>query len=343
MISGSVVFYKIATTCLLIFVGYMARRMKLLPENSVLVISRYIVYLALPCYFMHYMPLSVSPESIGGDWRFILLGAGLVAGSDLFGWLAARRLARPGELASFRMLVAMPNWIFMAMAVCEPLFPTDGPRVVLLYNIGVIMYFWSFGMTSFRSGGSWRTTLKSLFLNLQVLANLLAIGLAMAFPVLRSLNGIESDALAALPWRLGMTAAVWETVSLIAGTALPLSILQTGLMLGGPEKEGDLRARADGGNRHLLLIIALRLLAAPILSVFQLLIIVWLGFSLTRNEFVISAIVMAMPTAVLCLSVAETHGGAARLCARVILWSSLASLLTAPIVTRLAQEASASW
>lgn len=340
MISGSVVFYKIATTCLLIFVGYTARRMKLLPENSVLVISKYIVYLALPCYFMHYMPLSVSPESIGDDWRFILLGASLVAGSDLFGYLAARRLANPGELASFRMLVAMPNWIFMAMAVCGPLFPEDGPRVVLLYNIGVILYFWSFGMTSFRSGGDWRAVLKNLFLNLQVLANLLALGLAMLFPGLRYLEGIGSDGLTALPWHLGMAATAWETVSLIAGTALPLSILQIGLLLGGAEGGGG---RAGKDNRSLWLIMGLRLLATPILSIFQLLIAAWLGFSLTRNEFIISVIVMAMPTAVLCLSIAETYGGAARLSARVILWSSLASLLTAPLMTRLAQAAVGNW
>ncbi len=336
MISGSVVFYKIATTCLLILVGYLARRMKLLPENSVTVLSKYIMYLALPSYFVYHMQSSISMETLGANWYFPLVGILLLSLCDLFGFATAVLWAGPGERGTFRILVGLPNWIFMAMAVCEPLFGADGVRVILLYNVGVMFYFWSFGMTSFRSGVGWWRVFRQLFLNLQILANLFGFALALFVPILRGMDKLGSERLAALPWYLGVLTPFWETLTLLGSTALPLSILQIGLMLGTPRAEG---LPEPIGRRSLVLSTGLRLLAAPVLSILTLVLICRLGVPLTLNEFVISVIVMSMPAAVLCLTVAEVYGGATRLAAQGVLWGTLASLATAPLLTWLAQLA----
>lgn len=336
MVSGSVVFYKIATTCLLILVGYIGRRMKLLPEISVSVFSKYIIYMALPCYFIYYMPESISMETLGANWFFPLLGILLVLQCDLFAYLCARIWARKGELATFRVLVGLPNWVFMAMAVCEPLFPRDGVRLILLYNAGIMFYFWSFGMTSFRFGVGWLQILRQLFLNLQILANIVGFILALAAPFLRGMEALSATELAALPWYMGPFSPIWETVSLIGRTALPLSIFQIGLMLG--SDRGDSGAETPG-NRSLVLVIILRLLVAPVLSIAVLILVRRLGLPLTPNEFVISAIVLSMPAAVLCLTVSDVYNGAPRLAARAILWGTLASLLTAPLLTQAAAAA----
>lgn len=341
MISGSVVFYKIATTCLLIFVGYIGRRMKLLPENSVSVLSKYIIYMALPCYFIYYMPQSISRETLGANWFFPLLGILLLAQCDGFAYLCARLWAGPGERATFRILVGLPNWIFMAIAVCEPLFPTDGVRLILMYNVGVMFYFWSFGMTSFRFGVGWLQILRQLFLNLQIIANILGFVLALVAPFLKGLDALSAPELAALPWHRGVLTPIWETIALIGRTALPLSIFQIGLMLGTTRGEDDGNAEAPG-NRSLILTILLRLLAAPILSIALLILVRRLGLPLTPNEFVISVIVMSMPAAVLCLTVSDVYHGAPRLAARAVLWGTLASLATAPLLVKVA-EATYAW
>ena len=334
MISGSVVFYKIATTCLLIVVGFLARRMQLLPEISVSILSKFIVYLALPCYMIFYMPTSISPATLGLYWYFPLLGALLVAVNDCFGYLAARLWAGPGERATFRVLVGLPNWIFMALAVCEPLFKEDGVRVVVLYNAGIMFYIWTFGMTSFRTAAGWREVLRQLFLNTQTVALAVGFVLAMLFPFLRGMERLGSEELAALPFHIGVFTPLWETVSLVGGTALPLSIVQIGLLLGEP-KRGD-ETRVDG--RSLSLTIVLRLLVSPVLILGVLYLACRLGVPLTRTEFVVSAIIMSMPAATLCLTVAEVYSGATRLAAQAILWGTVASLLTAPLATRAAQE-----
>lgn len=334
MVSSSVVFYKIATTCLLILVGFIARRMKLLPEISVTVISKFSIYLALPCFMLFYMPACISRETVGLYWYYPLVGVLLLALTDLLAYTSARIWARPGEKATFRVLVGMPNWIFMAMAVCEPLFKEEGVRMVLLYNVGITFYFWTFGMTSFRSAVGWKEILKQLFVNIQTIAIIVGIILAMLFPSLRGFEKLDSSELAELPFYLGLLNPVWETISLVGGTALPLSILQIGMLLGEERKGED-----TVDKRSLALTSLWRLLLVPmvILTAQLLMCNGWIPY--TRNEFLASAIIMSMPAATLCLVVAEVYAGAVRLAAQGILWTTIASLATVPVVTWIAQVA----
>ncbi len=333
MISGAVVFYKIASTCLLILVGYIARRMKLLPEISVSVFSKHIMYVAMPCFIIYYMPATISMDTLAANWFFPLIGVYCILGSDLFGYITARLWARPGDGGTFRQLVGLPNWVFMALAVCEPMFGDDGVRVVLLYNLAIMFYFWSFGMSSFRAGVSAKETAKQLFLNPQNIANVIGFIIALCFPLVKGMELLSSRELAAMPIWQGVITPFWETIYLCGSTALPLSIIQIGLILGEPKKEGEVILH---DNRTLGLTVVLRLLVAPVISVFLLLVLCWLGVPLTENEFVISAIIMAMPAAVLCITAAEVYGGNTILAARGVLWSTVFSLATAPILTYIA-------
>jgi predicted permease len=336
MISGSVVFYKIATTCLLIFVGFIARRMKLLPENSTAVLSKLVFSIALPCFMIYNMPTYVTREGLTQYWFFPLLGAFLLVECDLLAYVSDRLWAGPGEHGTFRILVGFSNWMFMAVAVCEPLFPEDGLRVILLNNIGMLLYFWSFGMSSFRAGIGFWGVARQLFGNQQLLCIVIGLLLAVFVPSLRGLEKLPSAELAALPWYLGVLTPIWETVYLIGSTALPLSIVQIGLLLGAPR---DPAVRPAVGNRSLVVSSFLRLIAAPALSIATLAVLCRLGVPLTSNEFVISIIMMAMPGAILILTITEVYGGAVHLAARGILWTTIASLLTAPLLTLAAQYA----
>ena len=334
MISGSVVFYKIATTCLLIFVGFLARRMKLLPEISVSVLSKYIMYFALPAYIVYYMPSTVSMETLSTNWFFPLVGVAVFMVGDVFAYITAKLWAKPRDLATFRHLVGIPNWVFMALAVCEPMFGGDGVRIVLLYNISMMFYFWSFGMSSYRVGGDRKKMLRQLFCNVQTLANVIGLIFALLLPFVRGMESMDSGELSALPPYLGVVTPFWETIYLIGMTALPLSIFQVGLVLG--ETDGENGTVAIRDDRALCLAVLLRLVVSPLMSIALLMLLCELGVPLTMNEFVISAIIMAMPAAVLCITSAEVYGGNTVLAARGVLWGTLASLLTAPVVTWLA-------
>ncbi len=293
------------------------------------------MYVALPCYIVYYMPSTISLETLGANWFFPLVGFVLITFADLFGLAAAKLWARPGDLATYRQLVGLPNWVFMALAVCEPMFGEDGIRVVLLYNIAIMFHIWSFGMTSYKPGVGVKDTLKNIFLNVQTIANFLGFGLALAFPVLKGMEKLTSPQLAALPVWVGIWSPFWETIYLLGATALPLSIFQIGLLLG---NKGEAVAPLKD-NRSLVATSFLRLLVEPVLLMALLLLMCHFGVPMTRNEFIISVIIMSMPAAVLCITVAEVYGGNALLAARTVLWMTLASLLTAPIMTWVAEWA----
>ncbi len=336
MISGSVVFYKIATTCLLIFVGYIARRMQLVPENSLSVFSKFVVNFALPCYIVFNMPTSISRDTLSAYWFYPLIGVALIAGADLFGYATARIWALGSELPTFRMLVGIPNWIFMGLAVCEPLFGATGVRVVLLFNMGIMMYVWSFGMTSFRGGVGWHMV-KALFVNPQMIASAVGLVLALSLPRLADLHHITTMELAAMPIHHGIFTPFWETIQLVGITALPLSIIQIGILLGAPLKLSREEWRKD--NRSLWITSGLRLLAAPVLSILMLVVLLRLGLGFDYAEYMTSAIVMAMPAAVLCISISDVYGGNSLLAARGILWTTIVGLATTPLMVKIADFA----
>lgn len=333
MASGMTVFYSILSICLLIFVGFIARRMKLVPENSLSALSGFFLDVATPCYIATNMVRTVSRDTLGDSWRFVLLGFLLIALSDLIGLVSSRLWSPLAERPTFRYIIAVPNWLFLGMAVCEPLFGDAGARVVLLFNFSVTIYIWTLGMTGFR-GGLGGNAVKELVLNTQIIATLAGLALALAFPFLGAVRTLPAAEAAGLPLYLGLTASVWNTVEILGGTALPLSIFSIGLRLAAPQ--GAVVREKRPGNRSLLVTSAIRLLVAPAICLAVLLACFRLGFTMSQAEFVSAALIMSMPTAVASLAVAEVYGGSTLLAARAILWMTVASLFTVPAMTRLA-------
>ncbi|MDR0361905.1 MAG: AEC family transporter [Planctomycetota bacterium] len=310
--------------------------MKLVPENSLSAMSRFILDIATPCFILTNMPRTISRETLGEYWHFPVLAFLLIGFSDLIGLGASRLWAARGERATFRFITAMPNWMFLGMAVIEPLFGIPGVRVVLLFNFSVTIHIWTLGMTGFRRGlgGS---VIKELFLNSQVIATMVGTILGLTIPFLAEVRGMATERLASLPTHLGLVTAAWETAELLGVTALPLSIFQIGLRLGGPQSVAVREKTA--GNRSLVIASVVRLLVSPVASIAVLALCFRLGLGMSEAEFVSAAIIMSLPTAVVALAIAEVYGGSTLLAARGILWMTVASMATVPLMTKFAQAA----
>lgn len=343
MLSSSVIFYKIASICLLILIGYFVKRMKLVPENSLNVISHYTISIATPCMVMAYMPRCIDPDTIEQYWPYPVLGAGLVAFSDIIGLFTARLFVPSNERATFRFLAAFPNWIFLGLAVCEPLFGEVGIRIVLLFNAGITVYLWSFGMTGFRPGIGLKAV-KNLVLNNQIIATVVGLILAVTIPSLAGFHLMTATELAAQPFLAGTALSAWEAVVLLGATALPLSIFQIGLRLAGSEKGGSVEELTEKpNNRSLVLCSVIRLLFTPALTVLVVLIIIQLGFTMSHSEYLVVILICCMPTAATSLGVTDVYGGDSLLAARGVLWMTVASLATVPLVAWLANYAYLQW
>ncbi|MDR3211273.1 MAG: AEC family transporter [Planctomycetota bacterium] len=350
MPSEAVIFYKLVAMSLLIFVGFIARRMKLLPENSFTVLSHYILSIATPFYVMVYMSRTVSRDSILNYWHFPLLAFLLLALSDLISILAAYSLSRPATRPTYRFLAAIPNWMFFPLVICEPLFGMDGVRVVLLFNLGITLYVWSFGMTWFHPGFGWGA-LRDLILNRQIIATALGILIALFIPQLRDLHNLGVAELTSLPLHLGLLASVWEAVTLVGGTCLSISIFQIGVRLAANDRNepaslpisrrlspASVRANAKlrkgewAGYRQLVSASLVRLVVTPLLIILVLILLRRLGLNLTPSEYLVTLIVFSQSPAVAGLSVADVFGGDSLLAARAIVWMTLASLVTVPLM-----------
>lgn len=329
------VFYKILETCLLIFIGLLVRRMHLLPENSLAVLGRYVLDVATPCLLATKLPSVVQADALARNWHLPILGLVLVAASDHLGGLCSRFGVPAGERITFRFVAAFGNWLYLALAVCEPVFGADGSRVVLLFNVGITLYVWSAGMLGFRKGIQ-GGMLRRMFWNGQIVATAIGLMLAIFFPGVSGLANLSGAALETLPVSIALISVLWTALTAVASTTIPLSLVQIGVRLA---ERGESGAGPACSRLSLWYSGVLRLVAAPALGVAILMLGQVLGLGLSRNEFLIAAIIAAMPTSVASLQAAEVYGGSTMLAARSILWTTLASMATVPAVTALARLA----
>lgn len=326
MIDGSVVFYKIATTFLVILVGFISCRLKVLPAASITYLSRYALDIATPCLILVKMPYTINRETLSANWYIPVIGILMVVVSDFTGHVAAKHLASPNLYPTFRLLVAFPNWMFLSMAICEPIFGSEALRIILLCNPAVTIYLWTIGVSALQKGEN-KSPLLTMLKNTQFIVTLAAIALSLLFPFLPGMEKVTTQELMKMSLPMALTATLWEAMAMIAATAIPVSMLIIGIRL------GTTHTTQLTTNRWVLAkVVLLRLIGAPIVTIAILWLIQWAGFGFGRQEFIIFGLIAAMPAAVALMSIAEVYKGEVVLTAKAIFWSTLLSLATVPVM-----------
>jgi predicted permease len=119
---------------------------------------------------------------------------------------------------------------------------------------------------------------------------------------------------------------VLEAVHLLGSVTIPLSLLLIGAQLGG------MTASKRPGGRGLSALVASRLLVAPLLTVAAFQALAAVGWTIPAVPLRVAILVSAMPVAVTCGIIVERYGGAVPTAARAIFVSTLASIVTVPLV-----------
>lgn len=307
---------------LVILTGLFVRKIKLLDRGTTTKLSTFVVDVAFPALVFTAMLRNVDAQKLAESWYLPVLGASIFLFGGAIGYLVSPLLQTGGEThrGSFAFTIGTPNWLFIPLPIAIALYGEQGERTVLLFNVGALLVFWSVGVWIVRGGKPDVASLRNLALNPGLLATILGIALALAFPWMQKLEELDvTDARTSLAaWSILVQAAAF-----LGEVTVPLSMIVTGSLLAGAGTRG-------AWNRRVITSAVIRLIAIPA----SLMLVLWLadtmGLQMAPDVRTIFVIISAMPVAVTCSVVVEKYGGDVPLVSRTILVSTLASVVTVP-------------
>lgn len=227
---------------------------------------------------------------------------------------APRSLGLPPARRTFILCVGVFNYGYVTIPLVASLFPPgadDGTLGTLfIFNVGVEAALWGVGVTILHGGfttGWWKRLLSP-----PILATILAISLNMT-------AWQPSTWPEPLP---SIMEALTLAMNYLAAAAIPVGLLLTGATI--RDDWSQARLRSDPGT--IALSSVLRLLLLPAIFV---LIAVFLPLSLELKRVLV--LQAAMPAAVFPIVLSRHYGGDVGLALRIVVGTTLLSLITMPI------------
>jgi len=287
-------------------IGLLIRKLNWLTEEADQSLLRVNINLLFPCLILD----AVLGNPALHQWRNLVLppivGFGTVA-LGLVLALAARRLAGLEErrqVGTFAVTVGIYNYGYVPLPLALTLFGAPTAGVLFVHNVGVELAMWTLGVLLFTGQAlrDWRKLIN---------APLVSILLALA------INALGLDAHVPKPVR--------STMSWLGQCAIPMSLILIGAVVADHLHEFHSRS----GGRVIAVAAVLRLALLPVCF---LLLAKYLPASTELKRVIL--LESAMPSAVFPIVMSRHFGGDPPTALRVVLGTSVLSLVTTPLWIR---------
>lgn len=315
---------KIVSMFLVILVGWVVRRRGLLDEKTTSLLSRFTTDIALPALVFTQMLISVDAQVLRSAWALMLGAAVILLTGHLLGFSFRRFFATAGQAPTFIFVVGVANWIYLPYPIVNDLYGREGIRQLLISNVGVQVVLWTVGIAILEGRFDGRAA-ANVLKNPGLLATLAGIAAALMWPDL-----VKPDATAT--WGTLSAGALISALDAIGSLTIPLSLILIGAQLGG------MRLRGPRPNRALAGIILLRLLAVPLVMLAAVWLLQLAGVHLPVIPVMVGLIIASMPVAVSCSILTERYRQDTNLAAQSILYTTLISIVTCPLLFGLARR-----
>jgi len=296
-------FLAILETFVIFGIGAWLMHRKYLDNNGVAQLSKVTLDVLFPLLTIASITRSFTAKEILGMWQLPVFGFLLMAGGALAG-IGLKRLMRrqtPARLAMFQHFCACNNYLFLPLIVLDNLWGDRYVGMLLLMNIGSTIGFWTVGVAAF-GGANCRETLRNIF-SVNLYAVILALALVFFNLPLPGVAAWVCDKLgnAAVPLVLiGIGAAIYNSAGKLVQNlfdAFYLALVRLVIL-------------------PLVLILLLKLLPMP------------------EEVFRVLAVVALMPVSSSSVLIARRYGGDMDLASQAILLTTLASLVTVPLLLK---------
>jgi len=298
---------QVFTLFLLIVVGYVVKKQKVVTERIHGEVSNLVLNVCLPAMVIHSMNFAFSPDVLVKSGQLVLAAFVIYSGTILLSYPLTRLMGARGQQRDiFQYVLVFSNVGYMGYPVINAVMGERGVFYTAIYNLAFTVLVWTFGVHLMTRGSAeagdshWVAQLKRV-----VNPNLIA--LAIGFVLF--LFSIE------------LPAPVSATIKMIGDTTTPLSMMFIGFIL------SDVSIRETVSDPSVYGVSAMRLLLLPLL--------VFAGFRLlgvTGDLLTVAFISTAMPAAANTAILAAVYGNDYHLGSRTIFISTLLSVVTLPLM-----------
>ncbi len=299
------VFSQIFVLFALIIVGYISKKLKLIPDQLQSGIAPFIMNITLPAFILSSMNFEFSVETLqSSGWliviSFAMYGIAFIA-SKLYSKVVPNG---PRQRAVIEYAIMFSNSGYMGYPVVAQLFGERGVFYAAIYNLSFNVLVWTYGVDLLTGSKNVDMTVKQRLL---ALINPGLIAVVLGFTMFL--------------FNLSFPAAIYSILNSIGGMTTPLSMMFIGFIL------TEIKPSAIFKNVQLLTVSAIRLIALPALTY---LILALLGF--TGLMLSIPVVIVGMPVAVNVAIFASRYQADYRLGSLLIFTSTLLSVITVPLM-----------
>lgn len=299
---------KVAVLFLLIVIGFVAGKMKLISAQGQKDITQLVLYVTMPATIFSAMQLEMSEERL--NTAFLILGVMSFCYIVMFivGSIVSKRLPlTKGQKDIFQTALLLSNTSFMGYPIVQSLL---GQEALFYAVVGAGFIFeivsWSLGVYLISRNGTeaagfnWKKVVFSPGI-LSIVVGLIFFGFQWSVP--EPINSV---------------------ITMMSPATSPLAMIVIGLML----SRSNLKEAFQ--SKYIYLASALKLLVVPILVTLTL-----KAVGITGPALVIPVIMISMPTATYVAMFSGNYGNDAKFASQIVFMTSLLSMITIPIVTLL--------
>lgn len=293
---------KVGALFLMLVIGALARRRKIITTESLDSLCRVVLHVTLPFLFIYVLSSRCIGDTIISLWTAPVFAMAVIFTGYFVSSIAARLIKVPEEKkGTFKFLISFQNSGFLAIPIGYALFGENGVLYIIIFSIGFNLLLWTLGVR-LMSGPA--ASAKARLLGNLVNTGTVALVLGIIFGV----------------FCVKLPQFFLDASRIMGDATIPLAMIVTGAILGG------VAIRSGVDIRRIATIVLCKLIIIPV---------IFLGIAkllpnisdLMRSIIVLQA---CMPSAATSPLFAKRFGGDYDLAASAVFFTTLISIITVP-------------
>lgn len=319
---------KIITMSVIILVGWLCRRRGMISAETTSTLARFTTDVTLPTLIFFQMIDTVDLQGIKSGWPVPLLAGAVITLGHIVGWACWRLFARREQAPVFILVCGLSNWIYLCLPIAEGLYGKEGLKNLFLANAGIQVLFWTLGVAILHGGHLDRNSIRRLATNPGLIATFLGILLALCHHAIAT---PLAYAAAHQPWSSIQT-VLSDSLRMVGSLTIPLSLVVTGAQIAGAAMLHTRQHKAVAG------VVLIRLIVVPLMIVGAIALLAAHSPFQTSVPLMILVVIGMMPVSVTTAVLADRFKQDTALAAQSILWTTILSILTVPLLFELARR-----
>lgn len=304
---------QVSMLFLLIVIGYVVKKRKMVSEHVVDDISTLVINVALPAFIVTSMAFEFSMEVLINSGMLLLISIFIYGGAIAFSGLYTKILGVHGKSRDIhRFICVFSNVGYMGYPVVYAVYGDLGVFYAAIYNLSFNLLTWSYGVHLLDREGreSGKRDGLPLYKRVLNLFNPSLLAVILGFSLFLTSKELPK--------------VVFDTCKLLGATVTPLSMMCIGFILSEVETGDVIR------DYRVFLTSLIRLVLLPLVVLLALKFLGKSGFLLS-----IPVLLTAMPAAANAAIIAVKYKSDYRLASKAVFVSTLMSIVTIPIVIQI--------